>query len=37
VPVPLGPGHVVVRTLEGLSASELYALALAHGVVHPHT
>jgi HAD superfamily hydrolase (TIGR01509 family) len=37
VRVPPGPGHVVVPTLEGRSASELYALALAHGVVHPHT
>jgi HAD superfamily hydrolase (TIGR01509 family) len=37
VPVPPGPGHVVVRTLEGHSAAELYALALAHCCGHPLT
>jgi HAD superfamily hydrolase (TIGR01509 family) len=37
VPVPAGPGHVVVRTLEGRGAAELYALALAHRGTHPRT
>jgi HAD superfamily hydrolase (TIGR01509 family) len=30
VPVPPGPGHVVVPTLRGRRAAELYALALTH-------
>jgi HAD superfamily hydrolase (TIGR01509 family) len=37
VPVPAGPGHVVVRTLEGRGAAELYALALAHVTGNPLT
>jgi HAD superfamily hydrolase (TIGR01509 family) len=30
VPVPPGPGHIVLPTLEGRGAAELYALAMAH-------
>jgi HAD superfamily hydrolase (TIGR01509 family) len=37
VPVVAGPGRVVVRTLEGRSVAELYALALASRGVNPHT
>jgi HAD superfamily hydrolase (TIGR01509 family) len=37
VPVPPGPRHVVVPTLEGRNAAELYALARARRGVHPHT
>jgi HAD superfamily hydrolase (TIGR01509 family) len=37
VPVPPGPGHLVVPTLEGRGAAELYASALAHVVANPLT